>query len=390
MIRPRLSLVLCLLLGVSSITQSSVRAQPSAGTRFTSIRYGYALALPPGWSISKGDCAQYAVVATANTLSSIQIHVTKGALSSTLLRQAEDKTLRASGMVLGAVSHGTLRLRATTYQTARATVSLKHVTFGVLVAGLVRNQLTYIVVDMVRDPASRTGQQNAKTEQSIQASLTFVRPASAGSFSCVGNGVSRKLTAIPAPTARNTTTRTPVPTSTQTPAPTSTPPNSPTPTVTEIPLPAGIPTSGSTTNGCAITPAQAAGEAHLLALLNAERAAAGVAPLTLLPALSVVARDHSCDMNLHFNLSHTGTDGSDPLQRIRASGVTFTSAGENIGMQGGYGLIGDIDLQNQKMMAELLSPGTHRWNIMSPDFHQVGIGVIDVGGPVWLTEDFTG
>jgi uncharacterized protein YkwD len=132
------------------------------------------------------------------------------------------------------------------------------------------------------------------------------------------------------------------------------------------------------------------GESHLLALLNADRAAAGVAPLTLLPALSTGARIHSCDMDLHNNLSHTGSDGSNPAQRISATGTPFSTAGENIGDAGGYGVVGGIDAMDQQMMAEPLAPDTHHWNIVNAAYHQVGIGAIYQYGKIWITEDFVG
>jgi hypothetical protein len=40
------------------------------------------------------------------------------------------------------------------------------------------------------------------------------------------------------------------------------------------------------------------------------------------------------------------------------------------------------------MMAEPLAEGTHHWNIVNAAFHRVGIGVIDLSGTVWITEDF--
>jgi uncharacterized protein YkwD len=300
-----------------------------------------------------------------------------------LLRKAEDKILHSNGMLLGAATHGTLRLRSITYQTARATTWSKQVTHGVIVAGVVRHSLTFVVVEIVRDPASRVGQQNAKLEQGILASLSFARPAPAGSFKCIGTGTSQPVAATPTVTTTPTLTATPAPSRTAAPA-------VPTATQAVSTLPGGIPTSGTTANGCAIFFLQAEGEAHVLALLNADRAAAGVAPLTLNNAVSVAARNHSCDMQQHDSVGHSGSDGSLPPQRISAVGVSYATVGENVGTASGYGLTGGLDSMDRQMMGEAPTEGTHHWNIVNAAFHQVGIGVIVVGPSVWLTEDFIG
>jgi uncharacterized protein YkwD len=330
----------------------------------------------------------------------MEIHVTKDALSTAALQKAEDKLLHAKGQWLGTASRSTLNFHAATYQTAKAMIQTKNATYGVLVAGVVRNHLTYLLVDTVRDPAGKAGKLNAKVEQGILASLTFTKPAAAGSFTCAGTGISQPAIALPKVTATSPPTSTAAPsatlssTATVTPTPSATSTALPAPTATAIPtsapLPGGIPTSGTTTNGCPIVPAQASGEAHMLALLNADRAEAGVPPLTLSTALSVVARDHSCDMGTHDNPSHTGSDGSDPLQRLQAAGITYTTAGENVGVSSGHGFLPGLDGLDQAMMAEQTVPITHRWNIVNPAYHEVGIGVVVVGAGIWLTEDFVG
>lgn len=192
----------------------------------------------------------------------------------------------------------------------------------------------------------------------------------------------------PAPTA-SATPPPPAPTATPTPVPPGPPatplPAGPTPTAL-----AGIPNSGTTSNGCPTTPDQAGAEQMLFTLLNQHRAAAGAPSLALNETLSLASRDHSCDMFQHQNLSHTGSDGSSPFQRIAAVGVPFTTAGENIGMAGGYGLSGGVTTIDNEMMAEPLTQGDHHWNIVNAAYTQVGIGIIYANNQVWLTEDFVG
>lgn len=149
-------------------------------------------------------------------------------------------------------------------------------------------------------------------------------------------------------------------------------------------------TSTSTSNGCTITSTDASGVQSLLVLLNQHRAAAGVAPLKLNATLSMASQQHSCDMFRHQLISHTGSDGSSPLQRIQSTGVSLTTWGENIGTASGLGLAGDINQIDSAMMAEPLTAYDHHWNIVHAAFTQAGLGIIYVNGQVWLTEDFVG
>jgi uncharacterized protein YkwD len=135
---------------------------------------------------------------------------------------------------------------------------------------------------------------------------------------------------------------------------------------------------------------QAQAEAYLTNLVNQHRAAAGSPPLTLDQTLSLASRAHSCDMQQHQQLSHTGSDGSSPGERISAVGLRFSTWGENIGDSRGMGAQAGIAAIDQAMMAEPLTRGDHHWNIVNPAYTRLGIGVILVGSQVWFTEDFGG
>lgn len=81
---------------------------------------------------------------------------------------------------------------------------------------------------------------------------------------------------------------------------------------------------------CAV-PANADGlRAELLALVNAERARAGLARLNPSSRLDQAAQHVSCDNARHGRLSHTTADGSDLGGRLRAIGYRFRMANENI------------------------------------------------------------
>ena len=154
--------------------------------------------------------------------------------------------------------------------------------------------------------------------------------------------------------------------------------------------PSTPPTSGRTSNGCAITPAQASAELYLFNLLNRHRAAAGAPPLTLNQTLSRASRAHSCDMFLHQKLSHLGSDGSTPQQRIAATGVAHSTWAENIGYTINSGLTSGINRTDAAMMSEPDANYDHHYNIVNPANTQIGLGVIYANGQMWMTEDFIG
>lgn len=110
-------------------------------------------------------------------------------------------------------------------------------------------------------------------------------------------------------------------------------------------------------------------EAKLLGLVNEERAKEGLAPLKADPEMAVVARKHSKDMFARGYFAHVNPDGKDPFDRMRADGVRFITAGENLA------LAQTLNLAHTGLMN---SPG-HRANILHKSFGRVGIGILDGG-----------
>ncbi|MBK3526402.1 MULTISPECIES: CAP domain-containing protein [Streptomyces] len=164
---------------------------------------------------------------------------------------------------------------------------------------------------------------------------------------------------------------------TQRPRPTAAP-GTPEATVTTPTLPA---TSTAPTTAAPTTPAPAAPAsgvaAEILRLVNAERNKVGCQPLTLDPALTKAAQEHSADMAAHQNMSHTGSDGSDPGLRITQAGYTWSSYGENVA----YG----YTTAEQVMAGWMASPG-HRANILDCGFQEIGVGLAQPGS--YWTQDF--
>jgi uncharacterized protein YkwD/uncharacterized membrane protein required for colicin V production len=111
-------------------------------------------------------------------------------------------------------------------------------------------------------------------------------------------------------------------------------------------------------------------EARMLELLNDERRKAGLRPLVRDPAIDQVARAHAVDMLQRGYFAHDTPEGLSPFDRMRAGGVQFVVAGENIA------LAPTVTLAHQGLME---SPG-HRANILRPEFGRVGIGAARADG----------
>lgn len=117
--------------------------------------------------------------------------------------------------------------------------------------------------------------------------------------------------------------------------------------------------------------------AEVVALVNEERAKVGCSALTVNAKLTAAAVNHSQDMAAHANMSHTGSDGSDPGQRITASGFSWMTYGENVA----YG----YSTPEQVMTGWMNSPG-HRENILNCAFKEIGVGLAQPNS--YWTQDF--
>jgi uncharacterized protein YkwD len=110
-------------------------------------------------------------------------------------------------------------------------------------------------------------------------------------------------------------------------------------------------------------------EMKMLELVNVERAKRGLKSLQWDPQLVPVARAHSQDMFSRGYFSHYTLEGKDPFDRMKAAGIKYYSAGENLAL-GPTLSICHVGLMN--------SPG-HRANILNPTYGRVGIGILDGG-----------
>ncbi len=69
--------------------------------------------------------------------------------------------------------------------------------------------------------------------------------------------------------------------------------------------------------------------AEVLAHVNQIRAAQGLEPVELNPALNAAAQRQLNDMLAHDFLGHIGTDGTKPSQRVTATSYRWRAVGEN-------------------------------------------------------------
>jgi hypothetical protein len=115
-------------------------------------------------------------------------------------------------------------------------------------------------------------------------------------------------------------------------------------------------------------------EADFLARINALRSSVGAPPLAMDPNLTGVARDWSSSMANGTGLAHN------PNLRSIIDGITtaWRKLGENVGWGTSVAQLHDA----------LVNSPHHYANLVDPDFHVVGIGVVVKGAEMWVTEDF--
>lgn len=102
-------------------------------------------------------------------------------------------------------------------------------------------------------------------------------------------------------------------------------------------------------------------------LINAYRKQNGLKSLTLSPELTEAAKAHSRDLAKWDRISHYGSDGSNPWDRVKRSGYKARLAAENVGT-------GQIDF-NEVMRGWKESPG-HNKNLLMSDATNMGIALV--------------
>jgi hypothetical protein len=123
-----------------------------------------------------------------------------------------------------------------------------------------------------------------------------------------------------------------------------------------------------------------------LDLLNADRGAAGLPPLHESPALDRVAAVRAAQLATS-GLSHylPGHQTSAMVELLAQAGIVYGWHGENIAWEAGMPTASVPAFFNDWWMGS----ADHRANILSPNYRQVGIGLYEQDGRVYMVEDFT-
>jgi len=111
-------------------------------------------------------------------------------------------------------------------------------------------------------------------------------------------------------------------------------------------------------------------ENEVIRLVNEQRSKNGLKPLTANWELSRVARYKSQDMVDNRYFSHTSPTYGTPFQMIRAFGLTYRTAGENIA----YG-----QRTPQAVVNAWMNSNGHRANILNASYTQIGVGYVSSG-----------
>lgn len=111
-------------------------------------------------------------------------------------------------------------------------------------------------------------------------------------------------------------------------------------------------------------------EREVIRLCNIERQKNGLPALTENWELSRVARDKSMDMAQKKYFSHTSPTYGSPFDMMKAYGISYKAAGENIA-QG--------QTSAQAVVQAWMNSSGHRANILSEKFTQIGVGYYQNG-----------
>lgn len=121
-------------------------------------------------------------------------------------------------------------------------------------------------------------------------------------------------------------------------------------------------------NDLQLTPDPVA-ERQMFDLVNDERTAVGLQALAWDDRLLPVARQHSEEMFRLKYFAHQSPVSGSPFDRLRAVGITYTRAGENLAYAQ------SVSVAHRGLMQ---SEG-HRENILRPEFTRIAIGAISAG-----------
>lgn len=107
---------------------------------------------------------------------------------------------------------------------------------------------------------------------------------------------------------------------------------------------------------------------QFVSLMNDHRASVGCGPLEWNSSVAEVAQGHSRDMVQRDFFDHDNPDGASPFDRLRAAGISYSRAAENIAW--GYSSAEAV------LDGWINSPG-HRANLENCSLTQHGVGLLE-------------
>ncbi|MBI4935401.1 MAG: CAP domain-containing protein [Actinobacteria bacterium] len=114
-------------------------------------------------------------------------------------------------------------------------------------------------------------------------------------------------------------------------------------------------------------------------MVNAERAARGIAPVSIHPAVQFAAESHAKYEAIASVMTHVSPNGARGGDRIAGSGYAWRAWGENVAA-------GQPDCAT--VMAAWMNSAGHKANILNPAFVHIGVAAAANGaGVVYWTMD---
>jgi uncharacterized protein YkwD len=136
-----------------------------------------------------------------------------------------------------------------------------------------------------------------------------------------------------------------------------------------------VSTTTTTTSSSGLT----ADEQQAFKLLNADRTANGLPALRNDSRLNALAEAYAKDMINRNFFSHTNPEGQSPFDRMKAAGIAYSYAGENIA----------INTSPSAAEIAFMNSTGHRANILSPNYSDVGLGVArSANGSLYVVQEF--
>ena len=123
-------------------------------------------------------------------------------------------------------------------------------------------------------------------------------------------------------------------------------------------------------------------QVEVLNLVNKERKANGLKPLTLNKELSNVANIKSRDMIEKGYFDHTSPTYGSPFDMMKTFNISYNTAGENIAMG---------QKTPSEVMNSWMNSSGHRANILNSTYTELGVGIQkDSNGTIYWTQMFIG